>query len=336
MRLTVSLALATPLILCLSASAMETVDQTDSVLSPDQQEYIFGSGDEVGWNMIADNTYNRSRPGGNWVGTNYYLVGGELNSTEWGINRADKVEIFNGATRTWSMSAVSMPTPVSNIMGSTAVSGGKIYVFGGYHTGAASTDEVQIYDPGTDTWTVGPTAYPAGAHYGCFAVGIGGGKIMTCGGDPGITNTYEYDTATATFTALAPMPATGYHLTGDVDGNTVYVVGGYGAGTSFYSYDVAANSWTVLPNLTLDRAGAGVYADNGVCVISMGNWSAYYNTSTVWLDRPQRFIDGFLPNANKGRRAFAYGLIEYAGTYYLGAFNGYAAAFLHNNEVMDY
>ena len=328
------------LLFALPGSALDLPhsDATDAYLPQAEREQIFGSGDEEAWNPIADNTYNRSRPGGNWVGTKFYLVGGELSSTEWGISRADKVEIFDGATRTWSVSAASMPLPVSNIMSSTAVVNGMIYVVGGYTAAGTPIDAIQIYDTATDTWSVAPHTYPIGPIMGCLAVALDDGRIFACGGKSQITvpTTLIYDPETGEFTPLTPMPWGRYYTSGAREGNTVYVVGGHLTGKVFHSYDLEANTWTVLANLPEDRAGCGVYADNGYVVMSMGDWGGYRRDSVVWSARTQQFYRGLLPDAARGRRAFAYDLLTYGDTYYLGAFNGWAGEFIFDNEVMDY
>lgn len=287
------------------------------------------------WSSLTANLYNRSRPGGSWVGTKYYLIGGELSSGQWGFTRADTVEIFDGITGGWTSSASSMPTPVSNIMGSTAAVGSKIYVFGGYDENAGYSDQVQIYDTLTDSWSVSPASIPTGGLYGMLAVNSGGGGIFCCGGRDAAATTrgeaYIYDTATDTFNAIAPMPTPRFHLTGDITGTKIYVPGGFGTGTAFEMYDLATATWTTLPALPVDRAGCGVIAAGRYCVMFGGDWSGYRSDATVYdafFNNYNPTIAASLGNMPTGKRAFAYGPFKSLALTAFVAIDGWAGAYL--------
>jgi hypothetical protein len=67
-----------------------------------------------------------------------------------------EVEVYDPATRTWSMRS-PMPTPRQLLAAATGADG-KIYVIGGSTSYAApGTDVVEVYDPATDSWTQGPS-----------------------------------------------------------------------------------------------------------------------------------------------------------------------------------
>lgn len=150
------------------------------------------------------NTFNTSRmsmpvtlggPGFGIVNGHIYIAGGR-NLANTNLNTLYDYDI---AADTWTQRA-NMPTGV-NVPGS-AVIGGKLWVFGGGNPFAGSgtmptsaktgvrawlkrlfspdtTNALQVYDPGTDTWSNGPTlnqqrAFPAGTHVGNTAVAVGG------------------------------------------------------------------------------------------------------------------------------------------------------------------
>ncbi len=105
----------------------------------------------------------------------------------------------------------------------------KIYVIGG-HNGTDYTNTIEEYDPITNTWTAKTTTssmpYPRGDYAGCAV----NGKIYAIGGwnRPNITYDIveEYDPATNTWTAKAPIPTARWgHSLVILDGN-IYVVGG--------------------------------------------------------------------------------------------------------------
>ena len=291
------------------------------------------------WRSMTENFWNRSRPGGVFVGTNFYLVGGELDRNVHGARRAKTVEIFDGTTGTWSSSLVKMTTGVSNIMGSVAAVGDRIYVFGGYDGLSVRTDQIQVYDISADQWAVHTTPMPE-ALYGCLAVTLGGGQIFVCGGstDNGATNSaFVFDTVTGTITPTSPMPTARYLITGDRQGNIVYVAAGFGTGTTLETYDITTDTWTTLPDLPNDRAGCGVMAVAQYCVFYGGDWSNYrndvdlYDSVTGTYDATKAAALGTMP---VGKRAFAYDDYQVPGTRALVAFNGWAGSFLYDCSAL--
>ena len=148
--------------------------------------------------------------------------------------------------------------PVPTFWAATATANGKIYVIAGSGYSAdgtqTSTNTVQIYDPATDTWTLGaPKPTPI---YLCTA-SVVDGKIYVMGGrtpgdSGGPVNTNEmYDPATDTWTAkkVIPVSVRGHSTT--AVGTKIYLWGG---NTSAYQktskiYDTVANTWAVGPTM---------------------------------------------------------------------------------------
>lgn len=296
-----------------------------------------GGGARFTWTPLASNVTPRSRPGGDWVGTKFYLIGGE--ST--GGTRGDFVEIFNAVTLTWSTSANPMPIPVSNIMGSTAAVGSKIYVFGGYDIAAARRAEVQIYDTATDTWSVGPTPLPGGALLGCLAEAIGPTTIFVTGGSKTAGNTSEswrYDTAAATFTADAAIPTARAYIAGAYNSTSkrVYAAGGYGFGTTFDYYDTVSGAWTMGPPIPNDRAGCGLATVGNYVAAIAGNWTGYLTTTDLYNAATNTWAPGAptIPDMAYGRRTYAYGLYKGPGGPAVMAADGWRGYYMVECEAL--
>ena len=187
---------------------------------------------------------------------------------------------------------------------------GRIFVFGGWNAGLTPQvgDEVQIYDPTTNTWAIGaamPTAL-FGAGAGTDAAGL-----MHLYG--GITTSYNpsqahivYNTSTNTWVAAAntPAPARAYtNGTTGSDGN-LYLFGGdndivAGSGTfynqvDFYNPTTAVwSSGTALPVAMTEAAsvaaGSNVYVLGGLPTPGTAQSTVYRMattpaviTSTAW------------------------------------------------------
>lgn len=134
------------------------------------------------------------------------------------------VEKYDVDTNTWSTVA-SLPGPRSDLAAVTH--GGKVYVFGGCTATGTVTNEVDMYDPETDTWTTGLAPMPTARA--SLAAGRSGQKVYAIGGWDGASsmNTNEvYNIATNSWTTNTPM-ATGRLEAGTRShGGRVYVVGG--------------------------------------------------------------------------------------------------------------
>lgn len=227
-----------------------------------------------------------------------------------------------------------MPSPVSNIFGSTCAIGTKIYVVGGYTAGFIPSPVVQVYDTVSDTWSTMTTPLPVGI-WGALAVHVGGGKILVSGGYDGVSSvatTYIYDTAGAgSVTMKAPAPTARYLLSGAYNpaNGKVYSVGGFGTGTTMQSYHVATDTWATLAPLPSDRAGCGVIAAGGKVVAYMGNWTLYLSDGDLYDIATDSWIGGAIPSAGAGKRAFAYGTLNIPAVITGGmAAGGWAGAYL--------
>ena len=131
---------------------------------------------------------------------------------------------------------------------------GRWYLFGGL--GGFSEGRVQIFDPATRAWTLGPEM-PFAAGASASAV-IGGSAYVAGGIMDGHTTPRmaALDLASMTWRERAPMPRARNHAASVTDGTRLYVFGGRGPGSGdgnevadgygdVQIYDPATDRWTV-------------------------------------------------------------------------------------------
>ncbi|GLC67624.1 hypothetical protein PLESTF_000584100 [Pleodorina starrii] len=130
----------------------------------------------------------------------------------------------------------------------------KLYLIGGYLAG--TTDNMQIYDPISNSWTVGPKPL---FKSGAAAAAAIGDTIYYCGGiDNGndvsgapIAKCAKFNIGSGKWSSMASMPHAVHHAAMATDGKLVYVFGGRNskAGTALgpvnYTqvYDPSTNTW---------------------------------------------------------------------------------------------
>ena len=140
-----------------------------------------------------------------------------------------------------------MPTSRQEL--ATAVLNGKIYSIAGIAGNFVGTDNVDVYNPTTDTWTsVAPI--PILNHHNCAAVAAG--KLYAFGGQSKFN--YVYDPVNDSWSQVASMPAA-QNLTSAavVINDKIYVAGGGTIGTLLQIYDPVANSWTTGASMKVGR-----------------------------------------------------------------------------------
>lgn len=201
---------------------------------------------------------------GSTVNGKLYTLGGGAVPFEPALST---VEEYDPVTNTWTTKK-SMPTP--RLALGTSVVDGKIYAIGGMTSGPSfwegMRDTVEIYDPETDSWSVG-SSMPTKKCW--FTTSVVDGKIYAIGGilvTKEVLSTVEvYDPVTDTWTTKTPMPtARAGHAAAVVDG-IIYVIGGgtHEADPGGYSvveaYDPATDTWIKLADIPAKRAFA--YAD---------------------------------------------------------------------------
>jgi N-acetylneuraminic acid mutarotase len=123
------------------------------------------------------------------------------------------------------------PEPAEELLGTAA--NGKMYVFCGLAPGWKPIGMVYEYDPAADKWTK-KKPMPVLSHHVAFTEYHGkiyafGGFVLPATGAPAwvpIDNAWEYDPATDTWKALAPLPTKRGSPVAAVVGDKLYIIGG--------------------------------------------------------------------------------------------------------------
>ena len=239
------------------------------------------------------------------------------------------------AQGTWK-NVAPFPEPREELLGSAA--GGKLYVFAGLIPLWKPAGVVYEYDPAADKWTKKkPMALPA--HHVALAsfnnkIYAFGGFVYPTSGSAAwvpIDNAWEYDPATDSWKALAPMPIKRGAASAAVVGDRIYVIGGAttqpwakenflsqvtpqrGLGT-VQAYDPKTNTWKELTPMPTPRNHAAIGAVNGKIYVIGGRVGAAFiglasDTSLVEVYDPATDTWG-VPGARMPttRSALAYGV----------------------------
>ncbi len=193
--------------------------------------------------------------------------------------------------KTWLSGLASRPFAGSHH--AADVVGAKLYLIGGL--GAGAEGRVQVYDPASDTWSLGSDLPWAG---GAVATACIDGTIYAAGGLVGglCTNAVAaYNPTADTWTMRAPMPFARAESAGGTDGSSLVVIGGRNSAGSPTAntliYSPGTDTWSAGAALGLARRALGraVAWDGELFVIggaSLGGISgrvdAYDPTTNTW------------------------------------------------------
>jgi len=169
-----------------------------------------------------------------------------------------------------------------------AAEGGKLYVMGG-SLGPLSgyTASMEVYDPASDSWSVG-TALPSDRSSHC-AVGLGNGSIIVTGGYGALNNVQRFDLNTGIWTelpALNPLRAQHGCALVELNGEKgVLVAGGDSGGTRlndvrFLGLGGSAD-WLKIADLKTARWGRPSVGIIGGKITVVGGWDGRKALSTV-------------------------------------------------------
>jgi N-acetylneuraminic acid mutarotase len=179
----------------------------------------------------------------------------------------------------------AFPEPAEELLGAPA--GGRLYVFCGLAPGWKPIGLVYEYDPASDKWTKKKTM-PLLSHHVAFTEYRGkiyafGGFVYPSSGPAAwvpVDNAWEYDPATDSWKALAPMPTKRGSPVAAAVGDKIYVIGGAtlppgSKETAVHparphtsvgiveEYDPATNSWRARASMPTPRNHATAGAING-------------------------------------------------------------------------
>jgi N-acetylneuraminic acid mutarotase len=137
-----------------------------------------------------------------------------------------------GAGFAWSAAA---PCPLARFEANGAVVDDQLWVMGGFSSATLQvTRQVDIYDPGADSWRAGPDLPEAETHIGVVAVGS---DVIVLGGfdgsfsgsrPPDLTQVWRWSAATAAWTAGPALPTARAAFAWALVGTVLHVAGGLG------------------------------------------------------------------------------------------------------------
>jgi hypothetical protein len=222
-------------------------------------------------------------------GGKLWYLGGMTGGPGTGVTRGPSAQVVSYDPSTGELlSHAPMPRPRG--AGGVAALDGRIYYFGGLVTPQRSSAQVDVYDIATDTWSQLPDMPVAKDHFKAVVIG---NEIHLPGGRPGVaalpmTRHDVYDTVTGTYRTAADLPVPMGGLGAVLYDGRLVVAGGEtrspdAARRDVFAYDPAADTWTALEPLHIERhgidlavCGNAIYAVGG-----MGNFGAANADDTV-------------------------------------------------------
>jgi uncharacterized protein (TIGR03437 family) len=161
---------------------------------------------------------------------------------------------FGAAWQTSNRGAWTTLAPVPSIRQeiSTAVLDGKIYVIAGFNSSGGNTNNVEVYDPQTNTWSSAANLPIATNHN---AAAVAAGKLYAFGGTS--NRAFVYNPQSNSWSDIAAMRFQHANTAAvGVINDKIYVAGGNGPNmnqTELEVYDPAANTWTQLASMAVPR-----------------------------------------------------------------------------------
>jgi N-acetylneuraminic acid mutarotase len=220
--------------------------------------------DKITWSKQTDGRapISRVESGVVQLGNKLYVMGGYTNGYG---STSTRVDVLNMSTRTWSTAA---SLPGSQTHAGAATDGQYIYWVAGQYGPLFSTqgtNESWRYDPSTNQWS---------RFVNLPQVRFGGGLTYVdgflhfFGGDDATRNVAQADhwkldlsDPTPQWTAAAPMPFPGDHLSHAVVGDKIFVMGGeYDHGNTYvqhnytFRYNTASDTWTRLADMPTPKS----------------------------------------------------------------------------------
>lgn len=261
------------------------------------------------------------------AGDDVWIIGG---GTDWGQTGIVERCTLGSSPRCVIDSQWMMPIPLTNA--SAVLFNGEIWVIGGidWNTEAVS-NTVQIFNPATGTWRMGPQLPEPLAQTAAFSYS---NKVYVIGGmdsTEAVSNTvYVYDAATNTWATRSPKPTpTAYSIAARIGTSSTFLVGGgfvtprCGSETNAVEkYNPATNAWEILPNMTVARGGAGAISANGNVFALMGNCGDLRSDGEVFkgsawsvvVEAPQPLYTPL--TGQRGDYAYILGGVDWVGNSY--------------------
>lgn len=196
-----------------------------------------------------------------------------------------------------------MPTSRQEL--ATAVLNGKVYSIAGLAGNFFGTDNVDVYNPATNTWTsVAPIPIPN--HHNCAAVAAG--KLYAFGGQSKFN--YVYDPVNDSWSQVASMPVAQARTAavGVID-DKIYVAGG-SAGALLQVYDPASNTWGTRASMNNARHHCAGGVINGKFYVVGGRELSAGAPTALEVYDPQSNSWQTLASMPTGRSGHAAGVVN--------------------------
>ena len=242
-------------------------------------------------------------------GTPYiYCVGGSAAGQTTAVARVLR---YNPATDTGNVvTGDDWPgdTAHDTLPGGFAVWNNKLYIIGGFQINTQMTNQVWEYDPNAtgSHWT---RKVDMPSQLGFVPATTIGNYIYTAGGSAyqngtivDTANSYRFDPAGNTWTAIAPIPRATGETRALTIGGTMWVLGGGRVAPNPSSeidvYDPATNSWSIGPSMGAARRNFPADT-NGTCIWLWGGYvdGAPSNSMEIYCG------PGYCPTATVGPSA---------------------------------
>ena len=218
----------------------------------------------------------------------------------------DIVEMYNSTDNTWVQNIKSLPLPLHHASSDTYR--GKIYVVGGYIGNWIHSNNLFIYDPATNNWTMGnPMPTPRGSPNANFVSGI----LYVIGGDSydhSQVVVERYDPITAEWMTLSSMPTARLHAASAVVDENIYVIGGRLTGSLVNvdvnkKFDPVSDQWTTdLQPMPSKRSGIAATSVNGSIYVLGGEQNqGTFNNNERYDPATDTWSEGLpMPTARHG------------------------------------
>ena len=236
-----------------------------------------------------------------------------------GTPNFNKANVYDPSTNAW---AALPDMPVGRAKPGVAFVNDKLYVFGGWDPAGTPINTVHVFDPASNSWSLGGGTNPAPTS--APGVGVANGKIYLVGGctNSGCATgnaTVIYDPASGSFSLGATYPHNAAWMScGGINGK-IYCAGGVDANgfADGNVYDPAANAWTPIANMPLDLWGSAASSASGLLTVTGGvtqNFSVITNRSVAYDPATDTWSD--LPNSQfaRYRAAGACGIYKIGGS----------------------
>jgi N-acetylneuraminic acid mutarotase len=217
------------------------------------------------WRTAAPAPTKRTEVAAATLNDKIYVVGGfEQPSLGNVINLAiaPSLEEYDPSTDRWTVKA---PMPVGLHHVGIGVTGGRLYVIGGYRQSGLTVWEpvatVYAYDPATDTWA---ERAPMPTARGALSVTVHEGKLYAIGGYDRKANSAAvevYDPVRNLWASRAPLPTPRDHLATATVSGKMYAIGGRLNGDYRHNlsvtevYDPVTDRWGRVADLPTARSG---------------------------------------------------------------------------------